>query len=318
VDAAALVGGQIVFSQGASSNGAQAQAIAVTAKRPAARTATVTARGAYDIGDGSYRGGALVASDSLTLDYTTYVGYAKAGTNFGRSSAYRRVGKFSHQQLAGMSGAALLTLQTTGKQGVLLRLFNGHGFGRAHVVPGTRGGGPEWFAVDQDARGRVFVFSSRGLASRAYHLIEVSTRNGSRWSRPIDLGNAVRNNGFAAGLDSRGSGLVLGTDPAWGYPVLAPQTVTFTLKSSKISKGHRTTGHGTGHPARKGRTVVLQVERSGRWHTVGTAHESATGSFRFTVKGVQAGRRRYRAVASDLAGYLLYGYSPARTLRVTR
>jgi hypothetical protein len=31
-----------------------------------------------------------------------------------------------------------------------------------------------------------------------------------------------------------------------------------------------------------------------------------------------AGRHEYRAVAADVPGRLLYGYSPVRTVRVTR
>jgi hypothetical protein len=317
VDAAALVGDHIVFSEEDTSP-ARVQSIPVKATGPASGTAT-TATETAAIGDGSYHGGALVASDNDSGTYDiTYVAYAKAGTNFNASASYRNVGKFRREQLIGISGGALVTEQDSGKNALFLRLFNGHGFGPAHEVPGTAGGGPEWFAVDQDAHGRVFVFSSRGLASRIYDLLEVSTTNGSHWTRAIDLGHATRDNGFAAGLDARGSGLVLGTDPAWGYPVLAAQHVTFSLKSSKIKKGRHTIGHGTGSPAGKGRTVKLQRERSGRWYTVGTAHESASGSFRFRIKGGSAGAHAYRAVASDLAGYLLYGYSAARRLRVTR
>jgi hypothetical protein len=317
VDAAALAGNDIIFSEDETSP-ARVQSIPVKATRPASGIAT-TAKETAAIGDGSYHGGALVASDDNLGPYdVTYVGYARAGTNFNASSSYHRVGAFSHEALIGISGGALVTEQDSGKSALFLRLFNGHGFGPAHEVPGTAGGGPEWFAVDQDAHGRVFVFSSRGLASRTYDLLEVSTTNGSRWTRAINLGHATRDNGFAAGLDAGGSGLVLGTDPAWGYPVLGPQYVTFSLKSAQIKKGGRTTGHGTGSPAGKGRTVWLQVQRSGLWYTVGTAHESASGSFRFRIHGGSVGRHVYRAVASDLAGYLLYGYSPARTLRVRR
>jgi hypothetical protein len=65
-----------------------------------------------------------------------------------------------------------------------------------------------------------------------------------------------------------------------------------------------------------GRLVTLQVERSGRWYNVATAHEKSGGSFSFTIKGTSAGKFAYRAVAADLAGYLEFGYSASRTLRV--
>ena len=59
------------------------------------------------------------------------------------------------------------------------------------------------------------------------------------------------------------------------------------------------------------------MEKSGLWSTAHTAHENASGSFSFTIKGTSAGRFSYRAVAADQPGYLQYGYSPARSLQVT-
>jgi len=219
-----------------------------------------------------------------------------------------------------MSSGALLTVQTKGKQDLELRLFNGAGFGAPHVVPGTKGGGPEWFTIDQDASGRVYVFSERARSARLYHLYETSTTNGSHWSAAVDLGDAIQSNSFGVALDSNGSGLVVGTDngePAWGYPVLGTQSVSFSLKSSTIRKGRSTTGSGKGSPAGPGRKVELQVEKSGLWYTVATTKEGVGGTFSFTIKGPSAGKYVYRAVVSDLAGYLEYGYSAARTLRVT-
>ena len=99
--------------------------------------------------------------------------------------------------------------------------------------------------------------------------------------------------------------------------MLGTQRVTFSLKSSTIKKGKSTIGSGKGSPAGKGRKVELQVERSGRWYTVKTTHESSSGAFSFTIKGSAAGKFSYRAVTNDLAGYLLYGYSSARSLKVT-
>jgi hypothetical protein len=103
------------------------------------------------------------------------------------------------------------------------------------------------------------------------------------------------------------------------YPVLQPQAVSFRLKSSSIGKGKSTTGAGQGSPAAAGRLVILQVERSGRWYDVkgATAHETNSGKFSFTIKGKSAGRFSYRAVVSDLAGYLQFGYSSARSLKVS-
>ena len=106
-------------------------------------------------------------------------------------------------------------------------------------------------------------------------------------------------------------------EPVWAFPVLAPQGVSFALAKSTISKGKSTVGSGKGSPVAKGRTVWLQQERSGKWWTVASTHESSTGSFGFTIKGSATGTYDYRAVVSDFAGYLQYGYSAGRALKVS-
>jgi hypothetical protein len=315
VNAAALIGNDIIFSE-SYTGGAYVESIPVTASGPPASTATATAKAASDIGDGTYAGGALVASDYLSTDYTTYVAFAPSGTNFNKSASYHNVGIFPHEQLIGISGGALLTIQTTGKQDLELRLFNGTGFGSPHVVP-SNGGGPGSYVIDQDGNGMVHVFTEDSRSASIYHLYEVSSFSGVTWSTPVDLGDAVQDNSFAVALDSTGSGLVLGTGPAYGYPVLASQSVSFRLASSKIAKGNQTTGSGTGTPAEVGREVELQVEKSGLWYTTQTVHEGAGGSFSFTIKGTTAGSFDYRAVVSDLSGYQMYGYSAAQPLQVT-
>jgi hypothetical protein len=315
VDAAALVGNNIIFSE-SYTGGAYVESIPVTASGPPSSTATATAKAAYDIGDGTYAGGALVASDYLSSDYTTYVAFAPSGLSFNKSSSYHNVGTFPHEQLVGISGGALLTIQTTGKQKLELRLFNGTGFGAPHVVP-SNGGGAGSYVIDQDGNGLVHVFTDDSRSHPSYHLFEVSSFSGTTWSKPVDLGHAVQNNAFAAAVDTAGSGLVLGTSPAFGYPVLAPQDVSFSLAASKIAVGGETTGSGTGAPAEAGRQVELQVEKSGLWYTTATTTEGSGGAFSFTIQGTTAGTFDYRAVVSDLAGYQLYGYSPAQVLQVT-
>ena len=181
VTAAALISGNIVFGAREDNSGAQVESIPISASGPPASTATATTKAATDYGVGSYKGGALIASDfGGSKYYTTYVAYAPSGRNFNASSSYHNVGKFSRQRLIGISGDALLTISATGKQSVELRLFNGKSFGSAHVVPGLNGGGPEWFTIDQDPSGRVHVFSASTHSSKLYHLIEVSTSNGSK------------------------------------------------------------------------------------------------------------------------------------------
>jgi hypothetical protein len=320
VSAAALIGRDVVFTSGDDRNGAEAESVPVNASGPPSTTAVATGAEAFDVGVGSYKGGALIASDYDGTDYTTYVAYAPAGKNFDVSASYHRVGGFNHEQLIAMSGDALLTIRTTGSEAVVLRLFNGTSFGPAHVVPGTSGGGPEWFAIDQDPSGRAHVFSERAFSPVSYDLYEVSTSTGASWSSPVDLGDAIQSNTFGAALDSAGSGLVVGTgadSPAWGFPVLAAQNASFSLKNPTIKKGRTTIGSGKGSPVAKGREVELQVERAGLWYTIATTHEGAGGAFSFTIKGTSAGTYEYRAVILDLAGYIQYGYSAARSLKVT-
>ena len=271
---------------------------------------------------GSYKGGVLIASDFP--GYTTYVEYAQAGANFNASSSYQSVATFPGEQLVAMSGDALLTTKTTGKPVLVLRLFNGTSFGAPHVVPGAaagfEGGIGTWSTIDQDPSGRVHVFDESEFFSTPYLMYEESTSTGVSWTSPLDLGNAINSTTFGAVLDSAGSGLVVGTnadEPAWGYPVLAAQSASFSLKSPTIKKGSSTTGSGNASPAAPGRVVDLQVERGGLWYTVASTHEGSGGKFSFTLKGTSAGTFDYRAVVADLAGYVMYGYSPARALKVT-
>jgi hypothetical protein len=321
VNAAALVGNNIVFSEGDQRSGQMIQSVSLSSPGPPPSSANPITKTAYDIGVGDYHNGALVGSDfdGATFD-TTYVTYARAGSDFNSTSSYTTVGTFTRESLLGMSGAALLTEQGTAHNPALLRLFNGSGFSAARTVPGTAGGGPEWFAVEQDPSGAVHVFSERGLASPSYDLIEESTSNGGKtWTR-ADLGNGINDNGFAAALDSHGTGLVLGTGDPLAYPVLANQGVSLSLSKSSIRKGQTITASGRVTPHDSGRSVQLQVEvGKNTWRNVtgAKATTKSGGSFSIKIKGNSAGSFTYRAVASDLAGYLLYGYSNGKSLHVT-
>jgi hypothetical protein len=318
VSAQALIGGQIVFASGGH-DGAQVESIPVGAAGPPAETATPITAVSYGIGVGSYKGGALIASDFDGSVNNTYVAYASAGKNFNASGSYHNVGRFGNETFVGMSGDALLTEAPSGA--LKVRLFNGTTFGAAHVVPALGElGGPAWWSLDQDPRGRVHVFSARAFAPVSYALYLQSSSTGASWSSPVNLGNAITSDDFGSALDSIGSGVVVGTndhEPVWVYPVLAPQSVSFSLAKSTIGAGRTTVGAGKGSPVAKGRTVWLQQERSGRWWNVATTHETSSGSFSFTIKGSSAGTYDYRAVVSDFAGYLQYGYSAGRTLKVS-
>lgn len=321
VGGAVLVGKQIVFTGVDAHVGTQVESVKVGATGAPKTVASLSGNLNFvtDVGIGAYHGGVLVGYDNDGAIWQTFVKYAPAGSDFNNGNSYKKVITIKNESLLGMSGSALLTIQASGKQTVELRLFNGKSFGTAHAVPGTSGGGPEWFGLDQPPGGGTHVFAERGFAS--YDLIEYSTSNGTRWTKR-NLGNATHSQAFNAGLDSRGTGLILGSllmEPVIAYPVLQSQSASFSLKSSIIRKGKSTTATGKGSPAAAGRLVTLQVERSGKWYDVkgATAHEKSNGSFSFTIKGTSAGKFSYRAVVSDLAGYLLFGYSKARTLSVT-
>jgi hypothetical protein len=99
------------------------------------------------------------------------------------------------------------------------------------------------YQIDQDGNGKVHVFTATSRSAPAYYLHEVSSFSGATWSKPVSLGKAVLDNQFAVALDVTGSGLVLGTGTARGYPVLAGQDVSFTLASSKIAEGDTNADH---------------------------------------------------------------------------
>ena len=316
VGAAVLIGHDIVFIAG-DVFGTHVESILDSASGPPASTARLTPTQAVDVGIGDESGALLAGYDTLTSDYTTYVDHAAAGANFNAATSYHKVATFKHEQLLGVSGDAVLTRQTTGKEAALLRFCNSKGCGLAHRVPGPNNAGPNAFGVFQNPNGVTHVFSSGTYVGPLYDLMDLSTSNGTRWSM-LNAGNGINSTTFTGALDNFGAGLVLGSTPAWGYPVLVPQAVSFKLKSSKISSGHSTSGSGHVSPAFLGLAVTLEVERSGLWHTVATTHESSSGSFSFKIKGSHTGTFRYRAVASDRVGEFLYGYSRDRSLTVTK
>ena len=321
VGAAALVGGQLVFGTDDGGGGGLVQSVPVAAAAPAAGPATAVTAYSDSVGVGGYRGGALVASndDDVATDQT-YVGYAPSGRNFNASGSYHNVGSFPNEEFVAISGDVLLTVEATGAEAYKVRVFNGTKFGPAHVVPSSGGGGPEWFSLDTDPSGRLHVFSDRAFSPVSYDLYLQTSSTGASWTGREALGNGIDSNEFGSALDSIGSGLAVGTDdhePVWAFPVLAPQGVSFNLAKSTIGKGKTTVGSGKGSPVAKGRTVWLQQERSGKWWNVASAHESGSGAFSFTIKGSAAGTFDYRAVVSDFAGYLQYGYSAGRALKVS-
>jgi hypothetical protein len=316
--AAALVGSDIVFT-GGSHDGAEVESVSATTPAHPGSVALVNDNQPIDVGIGAYKDGALVGNDVDAATITTHIAYAAADSNFDSSSAYQVVGTFPNEALIGISGSAVLTIQTTQKDEVLLRFFNGTSFSAPHPVPGLQGHSlGYWVSVDRDPGGVTHVFSETNFSDPSYDLFETSTKTGSYWSKPAKLGNGVDYSSYASGLDANGSGIVLGTGHtrAAGFPILAPQGVSFSLKKSSLKKGHKTTASGKGARAASGRKVTLQIEKHGKWYAVSTTHEKSNGSFKFTIKATRVGKFHYRAVAADHAGYVQFGYSTARVLKV--
>ncbi len=322
VNAAVRIGGNIVFVGASPTFGTEIESIPDNASSPSAGPATVEATEPTTEALGTYQSGLLVADDILGSDDTTKVQYAPSGMDFNSPSSYSSVASFPHEELLGMSGKALLTIQTKGKNHILLRFFNGSSFGSAHTVPGYKGSTLGlWATIDRDSSGVTHLFFESEFVAPIYHLLEVSTTKGTHWTHPTDLGNAIKDTTFNAGLDANGSGLVFGvgaggSTDARGYPVLAPQSVSFSLSKSSIKKGHKVTGKGKVSKAAKGRKVWLQVERKGRWYNVASTKESSSGAFSFTIKGSAVGTFKYRAMADDHAGYVMFGYSSGHSLKV--
>jgi hypothetical protein len=317
VDSSALVDGNIVFAASNAHVGWQVQSIADNAVSDPGAEAVLGDTQPDSVKMADYKGGVVAAAD---FGGDVKVKYAASGKDFNSPSSYVDAATINHEDLLGLSGNALLTIQTTGQDHIELRLFNGTSFGSPHAVPDFKGHDLGlWTAIAKDSSGVAHVFVSSEFGTPSYGLQELSTTSGRHWTGETYLGNAITSDSFAATVDSTGSGLVLGTypdAPTRGYPVLAHQSVTFSLKKSKLKKGHETTGSGKGSPKSHGRKVELQVEKSGRWYDVKSAHETSSGKFSFKIKGSKKGTFHYRAVASDHAGYVEYGYSPSRALKV--
>jgi hypothetical protein len=318
VVSSALVGSNIVFTSTNAHIGWQVESVSDTATTEPPSTAVLSDLQPASVALSGYKGGVFSAADYFGK---VEVKYAAPHSDFNSNSSYKTVGTLKNQDLLSMSGNAVLTIQTNGDNHVELHLISGTSFGATHDLPGLKGHELGlWTTIDKDASGVTHVFTESSFATPGYALEEQSTFNGTHWSGRTDLGYAIASDFFNVSLDSTGSGLVVGTSPdadARGYPVLADQSVTFSLSKSTITKGHKVTGKGKVTVAAVGRKIELQVEKSGRWYDVKSTHEKAGGKFSFTIKGTSIGSKRYRAVASDRAGYVQFGYSGARTLHVT-
>jgi hypothetical protein len=317
VGSSVLVGGNIVFSASNPHVGWQIQGIADNAASGPGTAGVLSDVQPESVNVSTYKGGVVAVAN---LNGDIQVDYAESGKDFSDATSYANVATIHNEEVLGLSGNALLTIQETGNDHVELRLFNGTTLGAPHAVPDFKGHDLGlWSSISKDSSGVTHVFLSSEFGTPSYGLQELSTTTGAHWTGETYLGNAITNDSFSSAVDSIGSGLVLGTDPdsaTRGYPVLATQSVTFALTKSSIAKGHKATGKGKGTVAAAGRKVELQIEKSGKWYDVMSTHEKANGSFKFSIKGTSKGTFHYRAVAADHAGYVQFGYSSSRALTV--
>ncbi len=155
VNAATFADGQIVV---ASSETTSLNVQALLSPPYVAISKPANPDASYD-GDTSlstYKGGVLVASDDASGN--TLVEYAPKGADLDASRSYGApVGVFKGEDLAGVSGNALLTYSSTSTPGAFLRFFNGKSFGPRYAVPEPAGGdGAYWSA--EEVGGIVHVF----------------------------------------------------------------------------------------------------------------------------------------------------------------
>jgi len=254
----------------------------------------------------TYDGGVLVAYDDGT---STYVYYAKAGSDFNSSSSYRLVATFDGETVSAASDGALLTNAGGLTGGELLRFFNGSAYGPAHHVPEPAHGDDGGFTMQQsDHQSHIFFINRRN----GYDLYAEATGNGTSFSRFSILGPAVAANSFVPLLGKTGTGIVYEGDgsPLLAQPILKGQKVTITLTHSRIVPGTHTTLDGSVSPSIGDHRISIERDSSGSWQHFATTQESSAGTF--AVKLAKTGT--YRAVVEDSPGRYEFGYSNSVTV----
>jgi len=305
VDAAAFAGGRVVVASSRTSS------LNVQALPPAPHVALTAPANPNSRHDGNtslaaYAGGLVVASDDASGN--TLVEYAPKGSDFNRSSAYRPLGIFNGEDLAAVSGNALLTYSSTAAPGAFLRFFNGRFFGPRYDVPEPVGASDaNWSLQEVGGVAHVF-FVDRSAGSDIY---AEATGNGLRWSPLLAYDPAATAGDLVALLGGSGTGIVYETDvsapPLLAQPILAYQPVVIGLLRHRAPAGRRTylTGQAGVHLA--GQLVTLERRVSaGVWSNIAATRESSTGRFVFSVPGITDA---YRVVVAYEPGHLLYGYS---------
>lgn len=311
VSAGTVADGQLVVASSASLS-LSVQAFPPSPASPQTSFATPNGKEDGDTSLTTYAGGVLVASDDLT---SSYVEYARSGSNFNASGSYKPAGTFKNELVTAISGKALLTDpggSLTG--GERLRFFNGKSFGKSYKVPDTKAGDDGYFAMQEVGKVVHVFFEGR---RDGYDLFSETTTDGTHWSRLQRYGSAITSGWLAPVLGRTGSGLVFesASSPLLAQPILNSQRVHVSLAATKVKPGHSTKLTGHASPHLKNRTVKLEDESHGRWYVVRTTHESASGTFAFTVPGKT---ETYRAVVADKPGYYQYGYSNSVKLTAVR
>ncbi len=245
---------------------------------------------------GSDKGGVLVAAST---GKNTYVEYAKPGSDFNKTSSYKKVGKFTNQTLFWVSGNALLTDPKGSLTGsATLRFFNGTKFGSPHTVRTPKHGDDGYYTM-QEVGGVVHVFfEDRG----SYDLFTETTTNGTKWSQLTSYASAIDSNDLSPVIGQVGSGITfeVGT-PNKAQPVLDIPVVRVGIKGTSLT--------GSSNVKLKGQSVTLERLSSGSWYTVSTTKESSSGGFSFHLSAHDT----YRAVVNYKPGYYEYGYSNSVT-----
>jgi hypothetical protein len=277
----------------------------------------------YDATVSTYDNGVLLAADNGT---TTSVWYAPSNEDPGENTSYTKVGTFAGQEVAGLSGNALLTvpsnsLTTAGK----IAFFNGTKFSTGYKVPDSKAGDDGYFTLA--TTGPVVVPPSSNNAGHfhvffegrrdGYDEIEETTTNGVAWSAQTFYGSAVDSDTPIPVLGPTGAGTVFEPN-SWFplvQPVLNPQAVKLTVTKRESKAGVADTFKGQSLYHVNNLSVELQVEVGKGWNNVKSTHQSTTGAFSFTMPA-KAGI--YRAVVAQDPGYFEIGYSNSAEIIIIR
>jgi hypothetical protein len=276
--------------------------------------AVLTAGGGcnYNPSISAYNGGVLVACDDLT---NTYIWYAPHGDNFSSTGSYTQVGVFHGDQAVDLSGNALLTVPSNSlTSGGVIAFFTGTHFATGHRVPDSKAGDDGYWSMQEVGPTAHVFFEGR---RDGYDLIHEATADGVHWSGQTLYGSAINSSDPIPVLGPTSAGQVFESDgnPQLSQPILNGQGVHISIAPPRVKDGVHAVVHGTAAPRLTNQAVTLERLIRGRWYPVTGTHESAAGTFTFTIPGATD---TYRAVVNYKPGYWQYGYSNPATLTAVR